>query len=57
MEVGGIEKACLRNYLYPSGLQRIAKNVNDFQFLFGFVCLYIFLGVLTSTWHKYGTKL
>jgi len=42
LEVGGIEKECLRNYLYPHELQRIAKNVNDFQFLFGFVCLCMF---------------
>jgi hypothetical protein len=56
MEVGGIETHCFRNPQRDIKLRRKAMNLKEFQFLFGFVCLCLFLLVLTSIWHKSGTN-
>ncbi|PKK83716.1 MAG: hypothetical protein CVT49_07465 [candidate division Zixibacteria bacterium HGW-Zixibacteria-1] len=56
MEVGGIEKWDFYNILNRFKLRHNFLIPINFQFLFGFICLCLFLFVLTSIWHKYGTK-
>jgi hypothetical protein len=56
VEAGGIEKGEFRNFQWHIKLRRKSLVSIKFQFLFGLVCLCLLLLVLTSIWHKSGTR-
>jgi len=56
LEAGGIDIHRFRNPQRHIKLRRNPLIPMKFQFLFGSICLCLFLSVLTSTWHKSGTR-